>query len=73
MSIKKTSGLISKSYFLIQNIFKKRGEVYFRKFEEKITLQEIKREGIVISLGGGAFINPKITGNNSTKSTYWIT
>jgi len=57
----------------IQNIFKKRGEVYFRKFEEKITLQEIKREGIVISLGGGAFINPKIRKEilNTSKS-FWL-
>ena len=41
----------------IQEIFEKKGEIFFRKFEEKITLQETKRKNVVISLGGGAFIN----------------
>jgi len=44
----------------IQKIFEKRGEVFFRKFEEEITLQEIKKKNTIISLGGGAFMNPKI-------------
>ena len=44
----------------IQNIFKQKGEVFFRKLEEKITLEEIKKKNIIISLGGGAFVNKKI-------------
>ena len=44
----------------IKKIFEKKGEKFFRKLEEKITLQELKKNNIIISLGGGAFINPKI-------------
>ena len=57
----------------IQNIFKKKGEIFFRELEEKITLQEIKKEGIVISLGGGAFINPKIRKEIlATSKSFWL-
>ena len=44
----------------IPEIFEKRGERFFREFEEKITLKVLKRNSIVISLGGGAFINKNI-------------
>tara|TARA_B110000285_G_C14764223_1_gene440956 strand:+ start:55 stop:537 length:483 start_codon:yes stop_codon:yes gene_type:complete len=44
----------------VQKIFEKHGEVFFREFEEKVTLEEIKKENKVISLGGGAFMNKKI-------------
>ena len=44
----------------IPKIFEKKGEAFFRKFEEKVTLEEIKKENRVISLGGGAFMNKKI-------------
>ena len=45
---------------LISEIFKKKGEAYFRKFEEKITLKKLKYNSTVISLGGGAFSNDNI-------------
>ena len=45
----------------ISNIFKERGEKYFRDIEEKITLDILKKKSnCVISLGGGAFINKNI-------------
>ena len=44
----------------IQKIFYEKGEIFFRKLEEKITLQEVKKKNIIISLGGGAFMNSKI-------------
>ena len=44
----------------ISDIFKKKGEKFFRKYEEKITLNEVSKLNTVISLGGGVFINPKI-------------
>ena len=44
----------------IQKIFEKKGEPFFRKFEEIITLQELKKEKAIISLGGGAFMNSRI-------------
>jgi shikimate kinase/shikimate kinase/3-dehydroquinate synthase len=44
----------------INVIFKDKGEDYFRKIEEKITLKVLKINLTVISLGGGAFINKVI-------------
>ena len=44
----------------ISNIFKEKGEIYFRNLEEKITLKALKSVNQVISLGGGSFINNRI-------------
>jgi len=44
----------------ISKIFETKGENYFRKFEEKITLKKLKFSSTIISLGGGAFANKNI-------------
>jgi shikimate kinase len=44
----------------IKEIFKSKGEKYFRELEEKITLNKLKLNSVVISLGGGAFMNQQI-------------
>ena len=44
----------------ISKIFKEKGENYFRNIEQKITLQILKKRGIVVALGGGAFLNKNI-------------
>ena len=44
----------------IYDIFQKKGEIYFRNLEEKITLKFLKGKGKIISLGGGAFLNKNI-------------
>ncbi|MDA9596756.1 shikimate kinase, partial [Candidatus Pelagibacter sp.] len=44
----------------IRKIFETKGENYFRKFEEKVTLKKLKLNTTVISLGGGAFTNKDI-------------
>ncbi|MBL6857308.1 MAG: shikimate kinase [Pelagibacteraceae bacterium] len=44
----------------IKQIFEKKGEKFFRRLEEEVTLKEIKKKNKVISLGGGAFMNEKI-------------
>ena len=44
----------------ISDIFKKNGEKYFRKIEEKISLKYLKSENNVISLGGGSIVSKKI-------------
>ncbi len=44
----------------ISKIFEDKGEDYFRKIEEKITLKVLKINSTVISLGGGGFINKVI-------------
>ena len=44
----------------ISKIFENKGEKYFREVEELTTLQLLKKNRSVISLGGGAFLNNKI-------------
>ena len=45
----------------INLIFKNKSESYFRKIESEITMSELKKVNSVISLGGGAFLNNKIS------------
>ena len=47
----------------IKKIFETKGENYFRKIEEKITLEKLKSNSSVIALGGGAFTNKEIRKN----------
>jgi shikimate kinase len=57
----------------ISNIFKKKGENYFRNLEEKITLKILKSEGNIVSLGGGGFINEKVRKEILTKHfSFWL-
>ncbi len=44
----------------IKKIFQTKGERYFRRVEERTTLEILKSKKKVISLGGGSFINYKI-------------
>ena len=57
----------------ISKIFENKGENYFRKFEEKITLKILKKKDIVISLGGGSFLNKKIRNEIlSNHLSFWL-
>ena len=57
----------------IPKIFEQKGEAFFRRVEEKVTLEEIKKNNKVVSLGGGAFMNKKIRDCilSQTKS-FWL-
>ena len=57
----------------ISKIFEIKGEDYFRKYEEKITLKILKINSIVVSLGGGAFVN-KIIRKEILKNhiSFWL-
>ncbi len=56
-----TDKLIEKKNLMtISEIFKKKGEDFFRDQEEKIVMDCLNGKDKVISLGGGAFINKKI-------------
>ena len=44
----------------ISEIFKKKGEKFFRTEEEKVVLKSLKKNNCIIALGGGAFINKTI-------------
>ena len=49
-----------KNEMKITEIFKTKGEIYFRKEEEFVTIKYLNKKGSIISLGGGGFINDKI-------------
>ena len=57
----------------ISKIFKNKGEKFFRKYEEKTTLNILKKNNIVIALGGGAFLNKNIR-NEILKNhfSFWL-
>jgi len=58
----------------ISDIFKKKGEIFFRKQEESITINCLKIKNSVISLGGGAFVNKNIRENVLLKArSFWLT
>tara|TARA_B100001248_G_C27181725_1_gene362674 strand:- start:113 stop:631 length:519 start_codon:yes stop_codon:yes gene_type:complete len=44
----------------IAKIFENKGEKFFREVEEVVALNILKKNKMVISLGGGAFLNKKI-------------
>jgi len=49
-----------KNEMKITKIFKTKGETYFRKEEEFVTIKYLNKKESIISLGGGGFINDKI-------------
>ena len=57
----------------ISEIFMTKGEEYFRKIEEKTTLNLLKKKNYVISLGGGAFLNNSIKNEVLKNHTsFWL-
>ena len=63
----------SKEKKTVQEIFKNKGENYFRKIETKVTLEELKKINLVIALGGGAFINKAIRKEAKNSSvSFWL-
>ena len=57
----------------IAEIFKKKGEKYFRDCEEEITLSCLKGEKQILSLGGGAYINTNIRRECKKSSfSFWL-
>ncbi|MDB4192642.1 shikimate kinase [Candidatus Pelagibacter sp.] len=57
----------------VSEIFEINGEDYFRNLEEKITIKSLKHKNVVISLGGGGFINEKIRKDVLTNHfSFWL-
>ena len=57
----------------IKDIFKLKGQNYFRQVEEKICIDLINGERKIVALGGGAFLNSKIRAIVLKKSfSIWI-
>ena len=57
----------------IREIFENKSENYFRKIEKKIIFEELKKNNLVIALGGGAFINASIRRKiKDTCISFWL-
>ena len=57
----------------IKDIFKNKGEEYFREIEKKVTIDELNKKKSVIALGGGAFINAFIRREvKNTSTSFWL-
>ena len=57
----------------IKEIFNAKGENYFRKIEEKTTLEILKKNNLIIALGGGAFMNSIIRRKiKNTSISFWL-
>ena len=52
-----------KNSMSIKEIFKKKGEKFFRMEEEKEVLKSLEKNNCVIALGGGAFMNKTLREN----------
>ena len=57
----------------VSEIFEANGEDYFRNLEEKITIKSLKHKKVVVSLGGGGFINDRIRKDVLTNHfSFWL-
>ena len=57
----------------VSEIFEANGENYFRSLEEKITIKSLKHKKVVVSLGGGGFVNDKIRKDVLTNHfSFWL-
>ena len=57
----------------ITDIFQKKGERYFRKIEEKMTVAYLKKSKVVISIGGGAFLNKTVRQKiKKNSNSFWL-
>ena len=57
----------------ISKIFEKKGEIYFRKIEERISLKLLRSNKKIISLGGGGFINDNVRNEIlSNHISFWL-
>ena len=52
-----------KNFMTIKEIFKKKGEKFFRMEEENEILKSLEKNNCVIALGGGAFMNKTVREN----------
>ena len=57
----------------VSEIFEADGEDYFRNLEQKITIKSLKHKKVVVSLGGGGFVNDKIREDVLTNHfSFWL-
>ena len=58
-----TQVLKKKNSMTIKEIFKKKGEKFFRMEEEQEVLKSLEKNNCIIALGGGAFMNQTVREN----------
>ena len=57
----------------IKKIFDLKGEEYFRIVEEKLVLEKLKLNNVVLALGGGSFLNSNIRRNVLKNNlSFWL-
>ena len=57
----------------IKDIFKNKGEKYFRNIEKILSLKSLKTQSAVISLGGGSFIDASVReAVSQTSLSFWL-
>ncbi len=57
----------------ISKIFIEKGETYFRNYEEKVALNLLKKNNIIIALGGGTFLNDNVRKEIITNHiSFWL-
>ena len=57
----------------ISKIFQEKGEKFFREYEEKKTMEILKKKKIIVSLGGGAFLNNYIRNEIlNNHQSFWL-
>ena len=62
-----------KNSMTIREIFKKKGEKFFRIEEEKEVLKSLEKNNCIIALGGGAFMNKTVRENVLKKAiSIWL-
>ncbi len=62
-----------KNNMKIFDIFKLKGESFFRREEELVALEYLKKDNCIISLGGGTFLNEKVRNMILLNSvSFWI-
>ena len=61
-----------KAKMKISEVFKKKGELYFRNLERKIVLNLLNKNNSVISLGGGAFTETVRKVSQKDNATIWL-
>ena len=65
--------IIENTGMSVSEIFETNGEDYFRNLEEKITIKSLKHKKVVVSLGGGGFVNDKIRKDVLTNHfSFWL-
>ena len=63
----------NKENMLIETIFEKKGEKYFRKIEKEISLKIFEDNSSVIALGGGTFIDDELRSKVLKNSvSFWL-